>query len=201
MNKPTYDIELDLRNQGYKHIIGVDEVARGTLVSSVVAAGVYIPDGFDTSEINDSKKLSAKKREYLYDKITNECDWAIGQVDEKLIDEINIFQATKLAMRQVIYKMYEADFVLIDGNFLPENIDIPEKCIIKGDSLSVSIAAASIVAKVTKDRIMIELDKKFPIYNWKSNMGYGTKEHLEAIKLYGPCIYHRKTFSGVKVNG
>ena len=198
-SKPTYDIELDLRNQGYKHIICIDEVARGTLVGSVVAAAVYLPDsGFDLSEINDSKKLSAKKREYLYDKITSECDWAIGQVDEKLIDEINIFQATKLAMRQVIYKMNEADFVLIDGNFLPENIDIPEKCIIRGDSLSVSIAAASIVAKVTKDRIMIELDKKFPIYNWKSNMGYGTKEHLEAIKLYGPCVYHRKTFSGVR---
>ena len=198
MNKPTYDIELDLRNQGYKHIIGIDEAGRGPLMGPVVAAGVYISDGFDTSQINDSKKLSAKKREYLYDKITNECDWAIGQVDEKLIDEINIFQATKLAMRQVIYKMYEADFVLIDGNFLPENIDIPEKCIIKGDSLSVSIAAGSIIAKVTRDRMIMELHEKLPIYVWDKNKGYGTKEHRDAIALYGPSPYHRKSFSGVK---
>ena len=198
MNKPTYDIELDLINQGYKHIIGIDEAGRGPLMGPVVAAGVCIFDGFDTSQINDSKKLASKKREYLYDKITNECDWAIGQVDEKLIDEINIFQATKLAMRQAIYKMYEADFVLIDGNFLPENIDIPEKCIIKGDSLSVSIAAASIVAKVTRDRMIMELHEKLPIYAWDKNKGYGTKEHKESIALYGASLYHRKTFSGVK---
>jgi len=197
-SKPTYDIELDLRNQGYKHIIGIDEAGRGPLMGPVVAAGVCISDGFDTSEINDSKKLSAKKREYLYGKITNECDWEVGQVDEKLIDEINIFQATKLAMRQVIYKMYEADFVLIDGNFLPENIDIPEKCVIGGDNLSVSIAAASIIAKVTRDRMIMSCHKEYPIYGWDRNKGYGTREHKEAIKLYGPSIYHRKTFGGVK---
>jgi len=198
-NKPTYDIELRLKNEGYKYIIGIDEVARGTLVGSVVAAAVHIPNnGFDSSEIRDSKKLSAKKREYLYDKIIAECDWVVEQVNEKLIDEINILEATKLAMRNAIYQMSKSDIALIDGNFSPGNVDIPIKCIVSGDNLSVSIAAASIIAKVTKDKIMTELDKELPIYNWRKNMGYGTKEHLEAIKLYGPSIYHRKTFSGVK---
>ena len=197
-NRPTYDIELQLKNEGYKYIIGIDEAGRGPLMGPVVAAGVYIPEGFDTSEINDSKKLSAKKREYLYDKITAECDWATGQVNEKLIDIMNIAQATKLAMRQAIYQMNKADFVLIDGNFLPENLDIPERCIISGDRLSVSIAAASIVAKVTRDEMIMEMHKEYPIYNWQKNKGYGTKEHREAIKLYGPSIYHRKTFGRVR---
>ena len=197
-SKPTYDIELDLRNQGYKHIIGIDEAGRGPLMGPVVAAGVCIPDGFDTSEINDSKKLSAKKREYLYDKITNECDYAATEVDEKTIDEFNIREATKLAMRNVIYLMQDADIAIIDGNFLPENIDIPARCIIKGDSLSVSIAAASIVAKVTRDKMIMSCHNKYPIYGWDRNKGYGTKEHMNAIALYGPTPYHRKTFGGVR---
>jgi len=197
-NKPTYDIELRLRNEGYNYIIGIDEAGRGPLMGPVVAAGVYIPDGFDTSEIKDSKKLSAKKREYLYNKITAECGWATGQVDEKLIDIMNIAQATKLAMRQVIYKMDKADMALIDGNFLPESLDITEKCIVGGDNLSVSIAAGSIVAKVTRDRMIMELHKEYPIYSWDKNKGYGTKEHMEAIKIYGPSIYHRKTFGRIR---
>jgi len=196
--KPTYDIELDLKNQGYGYIIGIDEAGRGPLMGPVVAAGVCIPGGFDMSEINDSKKLSAKKRERLYDKITAECHWAISKVDEKLIDIVNIAQATKLAMRQVVYLMNEADFALIDGNFIPECIGIPEKCVIGGDRLSVSIAAASIVAKVTRDGLIMELHKQYPIYGWDRNKGYGTKEHREAIKLYGPTPYHRKTFGGVR---
>jgi ribonuclease HII len=200
-NKPTYDLELDLRNQGYKYIIGIDEAGRGPLMGSVVAAGVYILDGFDTSEINDSKKLSAKKREYLYNKITAVtagCHWAVSQVDQKMIDEINILEATKLAMRNVVYLMNEADIALIDGNFVPPNIDIPARAIIGGDNLSVSIAAASIIAKVTRDEMIMGMHKEYPIYSWDKNKGYGTKEHREAIALYGPCIYHRKTFSGVK---
>ena len=197
-NKPTYDIELDLKNQGYKHIIGIDEAGRGPLMGSVVAAGVCITDGFDTSEINDSKKLSAKKREYLYDKITNECYYTVVEVNEKTIDEFNIREATKLAMRNVIYTMQDADIAIIDGNFLPENIDIPARCIIKGDSLSVSIAAASIVAKVIRDRMVMNCHKEYPIYGWDRNKGYGTQEHRDAIALYGPTIYHRKTFGGVR---
>ena len=196
--KPTDDIELDLKNQGYKCIIGIDEAGRGPLMGPVVAAGVYIPDGFDSSEIRDSKKLSAKKREYLCNKITFGCYSAIAQVDQKMIDEINILEATKLAMRNVVYLMSGADYAIIDGNFVPTNIDIPAKAVIGGDNLSVSIAAASIVAKVVRDEMVMEMHKEFPIYNWQKNKGYGTKEHREAIALYGPCIYHRKTFSGVK---
>jgi len=198
MNKPTYDIELDLKNQGYKHIIGIDEAGRGPLMGPVVAAGVYIPDGFDTSEINDSKKLSAKKREYLHDKIVAECPHAIAKVDEKMIDEINIREATKLAMRNVIYLANYADIAIIDGNFIPENIDITAKAIIGGDHLSVSIAAASIVAKAVRDMIVMTYHNKYPIYGWDRNKGYGTQEHMEAIKIYGPSPYHRKTFGGVK---
>lgn len=198
IDKPTYDIELDLKNQGYKYIIGIDESGRGPLMSSVVAAGVYIPDGFDTSGINDSKKLSSKKRELFYNKIIEECDYAISEVDEKIIDEINILEATKLAMRNVIYKMNKADIAIIDGNFVPSNIDIPAKPIIGGDRLSVSVAAASILAKTYRDRKILELHKQYPIYGWDKNKGYGTKEHKEAIKLYGPSVYHRKNFSGVK---
>ncbi len=196
--KPTYDIELDLKNQGYKHVIGIDEAGRGPLMGPVVAAGVYVPDGFDMSEIRDSKKLSAKKREYLHDKISSECVVAIAQVDQKMIDEINILEATKLAMRNVVYLMKEADYAIIDGNFVPPNIDIPAKAVIGGDNLSVSIAAASIVAKVTRDGMVMRMHKEFPIYGWDRNKGYGTKEHREAIRIYGPSIYHRKTFGRVR---
>jgi len=197
-NKPTYDIELDLKNQGYKCIIGIDEAGRGPLMGPVVAAGVYILDGFDTSEIKDSKKLSAKKREYLYDKINSECVVAVAQVDQRMIDEINILEATKLAMRNVVYLMKGADYAIIDGNFIPSNIDIPAKAVIGGDNLSVSIAAASIIAKVTRDGMIMKMHKEFPIYSWDTNKGYGTKEHREAIKIYGPSIYHRKTFGRVR---
>jgi len=197
-NKPTDDIELQLRNEGYKHIIGIDEAGRGPLMGPVVAAGVYIPDGFDTSEIKDSKKLSAKKREYLCNKITFGCYSAITKVDQKMIDEINILEATKLAMRNVIYLMREADYAIIDGNFIPSNIDIPAKAVIGGDNLSVSIAAASIVAKVIRDEMVMKMHKEFPIYGWDTNKGYGTKKHMEAIKIYGPSIYHRKTFGRVR---
>ena len=197
-NKPTYDIELDLKNQGYKYIIGIGEAGRGPLMGPVVADGVYIPDGFDTSEIKDSKKLSAKKREYLYNKINSECVVAITKVDQKMIDEINILEATKLAMRNVVYLMKGADYAIIDGNFIPSNIDIPAKAVIGGDNLSVSIAAASIIAKVTRDGMVMRMHKEFPIYGWDTNKGYGTKKHMEAIKIYGPSIYHRKTFGRVR---
>ena len=196
-NKPTYDIELDLKNCGYKCIIGIDEAGRGPLAGPVVAAGVCIPDGFDFSGINDSKKLSSKKRELFYNKIIESCKYAISEVDEKMIDEINILESTKLAMRDVIYKINDADIAIIDGNFVPSNIDIHAKSIIGGDRLSVSIAAASIVAKVYRDKKMLELHEKFPIYEWDKNKGYGTKKHRDLIKLYNPCIYHRKSFSGV----
>jgi ribonuclease HII len=189
-----------LRNQGYKYIIGVDEAGRGPLAGPVVAAAVHIPDGFDTSEINDSKKLSSKKRALLYNNIIESCPHAVSQVEVRIIDEINIREATKLAMRQVIYDMLSvADYALVDGNFVPEMAtDIPIKPIIRGDQLSVSIAAASILAKVRRDMDMVALDRFYPVYNWKQNKGYGTKEHRDAIKEYGPCEHHRMGFRGVK---
>jgi len=196
--KPTYKLELELKNKGYQYIIGVDEAGRGPLAGPVVAAAVYIPDGFDTTGINDSKKLSSKKRELFYNKITKSCTYAIAEVDEKLIDEINIREATKLAMRNVVYNMPEADFVLVDGNFVPEFIDIPAQPIIKGDSLSVSIAAASIIAKVWRDKIMDFYHDKWPAYGFNTNRGYGTRHHREVIEMIGPCDIHRKSFRRVK---
>lgn len=197
-NKPTFELELDLRNKGYRYIIGVDEAGRGPLAGPVIAAAVYIPDGFDTSEINDSKKLSSKKRELLYNKIRKECVVATGQVDSDIIDRINIREATKLAMRRAIYDLRKAEFALIDGNFIPEFIYIPAQAVIGGDGLSFSIAAASIIAKVTRDSFMEALHAVYPIYNWKQNKGYGTEEHRNAIKTYGTTPFHRKTFGGVK---
>lgn len=195
---PTYDLELELKNKGYKYIIGVDEVGRGPLAGPVVAAAVWIPDGFDTTGIKDSKKLSSKKRELFYNKITEECKYAIAEVDNNIIDADNIRESTKFAMRNCINDMQGADFALVDGNFIPEFIDIPARYVIKGDSKSVSIAAASIVAKVYRDRILDALHVMYPVYNWKQNKGYGTEEHRDAIKLYGVTPYHRKTFGGVK---
>jgi len=195
--EPTYNLELELKNKGYQYIIGIDEAGRGPLAGPVVAAAVYIPEGFDTAGINDSKKLSSKNRELFYNKIIR-CPHAISEVDEKIIDEINIREATKLVMRNVIYNMSEADFALIDGNFIPEMIDIPAQPVIKGDSLSVSIAAASIVAKFWRDKIMNSYHMRWPAYGFNKNKGYGTKHHREIIKMIGPCSIHRKSFRGVK---
>jgi len=196
-SKPTYELELSLKNQGYKYIIGIDESGRGALAGSVCAAAVYIPDGFDTTGINDSKKLSSKKRELLYNRIIEECAYSYTLVDNNIIDAINILEATKIAMWQCVRKIPLADFALIDGNFIPKLINIPVRPVIGGDRISVSIAAASIIAKVTRDRWMLDAHKKYPIYGWDRNKGYGTKEHKEMIKLYGPCELHRKSFKGV----
>lgn len=198
INKPTLNFELHAKNMGYSYVIGVDEAGRGPLCGPVVAASVNIPDGFDTSEINDSKKLTAKKREYLYDKIKAECRHSVKYVSAEFIDVINIREATKLAMRMVINDIEEADLALIDGDFVPNLIHIPAQPIIGGDKRSISIAAASILAKVWRDREMEALHTLYPVYNWQKNKGYGTLEHREAIKTYGITRYHRKTFGGVK---
>lgn len=195
---PTYNLELELKNKGYQYIIGIDEVGRGPLAGPVVAAAVYIPDGFDTSGIKDSKKLSSKMRELFYNKITDVCDYTISEVDNNMIDLINIREATKLAMQKCIYKMDKADFALIDGNFIPELIDIPAQPIINGDNLSVSIAAASIIAKVHRDRLMDFYHYKWPAYGFNTNKGYGTKHHRKIIEMIGPCSIHRKSFHRVK---
>jgi ribonuclease HII len=194
---PTFDLELSLKNQGYEYIIGVDEAGRGPLAGPVVAAAVYIPEGFDTTGINDSKKLSSKNRELFYYNIIRGCKYATFFIDEHMIDAINIREATKLAMRNVIRSMYKADAALIDGNFVPDMISVFAKPIIGGDSLSLSIAAASIVAKVQRDHYMEAMHQMYPIYGFNKHKGYGTEMHREAIKIYGPCPVHRKTFGGV----
>lgn len=197
MNFPTYEIEDEVKRHGYVNIAGVDEVARGTLVGSVVASAVIIPDKFISKliyKVNDSKKLSPTRRAELYDLITDNCDYGIGIISNEVIDEINILEATKLAMKIALTKLGTADYVLIDGDVVLDNIDIPQQQITKGDCKSISIASASIIAKVKKDRIMDRLHEEFPQYSWDTNRGYGTEKHLNAIKKYGITPYHRKRF-------
>ena len=194
----TLQIEKELKKQGFNYIIGVDETGRGSLAGFVVAAAVHIPEDFDISGIADSKRLSKKTREKQFERIISCCPYSIGIVSEKIIDKINIREATKTAMKKAISTFDSADFVLIDGDFVPNGLNVCAKPIIKGDSLSVSIGAASIVAKVFRDGLMEILHEEFPMYGWNKNKGYGTKQHCDAIKKYGPCKYHRKTFGKVK---
>ena len=191
------EYENELYKKGYKLICGIDEVGRGPLLGPVVTAAVILPIGYYNPEIKDSKKLSEKKREKLFDIISeNAIDIGIGIVDEKTIDEINIYEATKVAMKKAIDNLkIKPDYVLIDAMKL--DIDIPSNSIIKGDALSESIAAASIIAKVTRDRMIDEIDKEYPMYDLKNNKGYGTKKHLDALNEYGPCKYHRYSYSPV----
>lgn len=191
------DYENELYKTGIKYIGGVDEVGRGPLVGPVVTACVILPPDFYDERINDSKKLSEKKREALYDVIMdNAISVGIGESSEKVIDEINILEATKKAMKEAINNCsIKPEHLLIDAVKL--DIDIPSTSIIKGDAKSQSIAAASIIAKVTRDRMMYELDKKHPEYDFAKNKGYGTKKHIEALYKYGPLKEHRKTFEPV----
>ena len=193
----NYIYERELLNKGIKYIAGVDEVGRGPLVGPVVVACVILPPNYKLEGLTDSKKLSAKKREYYYDILMKEAlSVSIALRDNNRIDEINILEATKEAMIESINNSsIKPEYVLIDAVKL--DIDIPTESIIKGDLKSLTIAAASVIAKVTRDRMMIELDKEFPEYNFKKNMGYGTKAHIEAIKEYGILKEHRKTFKPV----
>ncbi|MEK6680686.1 MAG: ribonuclease HII [Nitrospirota bacterium] len=190
--------EREAYNAGYNLIAGVDEAGRGPLAGPVVASAVILPKGIYIPSIDDSKKLSEKKREQLYEVISKEAiSIGIGIVDEKTIDEINILQAAIKAMKIAIGGLSQKpDFILTDAVSLP-GINIPHKPIIKGDSKSISIAAASIIAKVTRDRLMYEYHKKYPAYNFISNKGYGTAKHLEMLRKHGPCEIHRRTFKGV----
>lgn len=177
---------------------GIDEVGRGPLIGPVVAACVILPKNFYVKEINDSKKLSEKKREFLYDIISkNAISIGIGVVSAQIIDEINIYEATKVAMKEAVNNCnIKPEYLLIDAMKL--EIDIPFEAIIKGDAKSESIAAASIIAKVTRDRMLIEMDKEYPGYCFKKNKGYGTKEHLKAIEEFGVLDDHRRSFSPVR---
>ena len=195
--------ERDLREKGVTYIGGVDEVGRGPLAGPVTAACVVLPADFDVLGVDDSKKLSGKKREELYDKIKEKAlVCGIGMCDNEVIDEINILEATKKAMAEAIDEadrqlkekgLTGVEHLLIDAVAL-KDVDIPQTSIIKGDANSLSIAAASIIAKVTRDRLMAEYHRQYPFYGFDSNKGYGTKAHYEGIDKYGITPIHRKSF-------
>lgn len=187
--------ENEKYNEGYKIICGVDEAGRGPLAGPVYAAAVVLEKGQPIEGVNDSKKLSEKKRELLFDKIINECkDYSIGTASEKEIDELNILQATFLAMKRAVDGLsVKPDCALVDGNQIP-NLDCDVTTVVKGDAKSESIAAASILAKVSRDRYMLEIAEKYPQYGFEKHKGYGTKLHYEMIEKYGICDIHRKTF-------
>ena len=178
-----------------RYICGIDEAGRGPLAGPVVAGAVILPKGSRILYINDSKKLSEKKRDELFDVIKEEAfSYGIGIVSPERIDEINILQATYEAMRDAVSQLYvQPDLLLNDAVTIP-GIDIKQIPIIKGDAKSLSIASASILAKVTRDRLMTEYDSLYPEYGFAKHKGYGTKVHIEAIKEYGPCPIHRRTF-------
>lgn len=192
------EYEEELYKKSINFIAGIDEVGRGPLIGPVVTACVVLPQGYFLEDIKDSKKINEKKRELLYDIIyKNAVAIGIGVVSAKRIDEINILEATKEAMRTAFTNCNcKIQHVLIDAVKL--NLDVETTSIIKGDAKSQTIAAASIIAKVTRDRIMIELDKEYPMYQFKKNKGYGTKAHIEAIEKYGVLEEHRKTFKPIK---
>ncbi len=192
---PDFSIE-----QNYSGVIaGVDEAGRGPWAGPVVAAAVILSRDVYPAGINDSKKLSKEKREQIFLELINICDFGVGIVSESVIDQINILQATKLAMKDAVLDLSRRpNLVLVDGNqkFDAQNIEVVP--VVKGDSKSLSIAAASIIAKVTRDRIMEDLDGEFPEYGWMDNAGYGTAKHIEAIEKYGICKYHRKSYAPIK---
>ncbi len=193
-----FDYENECQKAGYNVIAGVDEAGRGPLAGPVSVAIVVMPLEKDKiiDGVNDSKKLTEKKREELYEKIISTAlEYHVELIDVDLIDSINILNATKVGMLACINSLKKTpDMVLIDA--VKIDADVPTKSIIKGDALSYSIACASILAKVTRDRLMLELDKEYPNYNFKKHKGYGTKEHIENLKKFGPCQIHRKSFIG-----
>lgn len=195
----NYMYERELREKGIKYIAGVDEVGRGPLVGPVVAACVVLPDEFNLDGLTDSKKLSEKKRDFFFEEIKRQAlGIGVGIIDEKKIDEVNIYEATKLAMKKAIEecnKQIEIEHILIDA--MPLEIDIPTTSIIKGDLKSITISAASVIAKVTRDRMLYELDLKYSMYDFKHNKGYPTKKHLEAIDKYGIIDEHRRSYGPV----
>lgn len=192
------EYENNLYKEGVTLIAGVDEVGRGPLIGPVVACACILPVNFYHKDIKDSKKLSEKKREEMYKIIKeNAISIGLGIVSEKVIDEVNIYEATKIAMKEAIKNLnITPEHVLIDAMKL--ELNIPSTSIIKGDAKSESIAAASIIAKVTRDHMLDEMDKEYPMYDLKNNNGYGTKKHLEALQTYGPCKYHRVSYSPVR---
>ena len=224
MDQPDFLEEIKLARQGFNFVVGLDEAGRGPLAGPVVAGAVcfdFFPplerrvrEDFLNSEkslpaslfkgrsvLRDSKQLSKAQRERWYEILTNNkhVKWGVGVISQKIIDKINILEATKLAMKRALANLAaEPDYLILDGNFLLEDLNISQKAIISGDEKIVSIAAASIIAKVTRDRLMRQYDKKFPLYGFAQHKGYGTKKHFAALKLHGPCSLHRFSFKPVR---
>ncbi len=196
---PDLSLEIALRSRGLLKIAGIDEAGRGPLAGPVAAAAVILPESFALVGLDDSKKITAAKREFLYQKITTDPHiiWAVATANREEIDTLNILRATHLAMKRAAESLAVVpDHCLIDG--LPvKNFPLPHDGIVKGDGLSLSIAAASIIAKVTRDRIMLAMDREFPEFGFAKHQGYGTKAHLEALRTHGPCCHHRRSFQPV----
>ena len=190
-----FEYEINAKNKGFTAVCGVDEAGRGPLAGPVFAAAVILPENCVIDGLNDSKKISEKKRNMLFEVIREKAiSYSIASVDEKVIDEINILQATYLAMKKSVEGLgVPADYALIDGNRMPP-LNIEGETVVKGDALSPSIAAASILAKVSRDRFMLELDKKYPQYKFSQHKGYGTKLHYEMLTEYGVSDCHRMSF-------
>ncbi len=197
MSQPDLQYEAEAMAQGARLIAGVDEVGRGPLAGPVTAAAVILCDN-PPAGLNDSKKLTAKRREALADEIMARCDWAYSHVWIEEIDQLNIYHASHLAMCRAVEGLKATpDMALIDGNAIPRNLKMPARAIVKGDALSMSIAAASIVAKVLRDRLMVDLAQQHPGYGWERNAGYPTKAHLQALLDLGVTPYHRRSFAPV----
>lgn len=192
--------ERELRLAGFRRIAGIDEVGRGSLAGPVVAAAVVLPERHRIKGLRDSKVLPRSRREALYELILDRAEAVgVGSMEVEVIDRINILQATKLAMRQALGHLDPApDHLMIDALRLRE-VDLPQRPIIDGDAISASIAAASIVAKVTRDRICAEIDARYPAYGFARNKGYGTRRHFEALMREGPCEWHRRSFAPLRL--
>jgi ribonuclease HII len=191
--------ERELRLAGFEHVAGIDEVGRGCLAGPVVAAAVILPERHRIKGLRDSKVLPRARREALYAQIVQRADAiGVGCIEVEVIDRVNIYQATKLAMRQAVERLpRRPDHLLIDAVRLRE-IDLPQRPLIDGDAISASIAAASIVAKVTRDRICDEFDRRYPAYGFARNKGYGTRRHVDALVSDGPCEWHRRSFAPIR---
>jgi ribonuclease HII len=196
---PDLSLETALQARDYHRIAGIDEAGRGPLAGPVAAAAVILPRFFTCPGLDDSKKISPKKREHLYTILTTDpqIEWAVATADCEEIDRLNILRATHLAMQRAAEAIYpKPDYCIIDG-LRVSNFPLPHDGIVKGDGKSLSIAAASIIAKVTRDRLMSKIDEEFPQFGFAKHQGYGTKAHLEALRTYGPCRHHRRSFKPV----
>ncbi len=198
MDGPDFSLEQRALERGFARVAGIDEVGRGPLAGPVTAAAVIFDPGNVPEGLNDSKKLTARKREALHDRIVDAAQVSVAHASVEEIDEMNILRAAHLAMTRAIDGLpHPPDYALIDGNMIPHGLTLPAEAVIKGDARSASIAAASIVAKIRRDRIMMDLAQQFPGYGWETNAGYGSKRHMDALANLGVTPHHRRSFKPV----